>query len=80
MMELWQNVCSYVFNIEPFTFVKLALLYALDLWKMSPISPISNFYISQSNKGEVTFQKAIREMSEKNFGNIVYISALMMMI
>ena len=55
----------------------------LDLWKMSPISPyfqLFSFYISQSNKGEVTFQKAIREMSEKNFGNIVYISALMMMI
>ena len=45
-----------------------------------PYFQLFSFYISQSNKGEVTFQKAIREMSEKNFGNIVYISALMMMI
>ena len=37
---------------------------------MSPIFPyfqLFSFYVSQSNKGEVTFQKAIRKFVRKKF-------------
>ena len=70
MVKKWQTL---EFNSSNLGF---ELIYE----KCHPFSPISQIF-HNSNKGKVTFQKAIGEKRLMiNFGNIVYISALMMMI